>query len=46
MSNNVFNKAVTPSFYKNKFFCPNRSAYKNAYQIVVHMKNLPKINLV
>jgi hypothetical protein len=37
---------VTPTFYKNKFFCPNRSAYKNAYQIVVHMKNFPKINLV
>jgi hypothetical protein len=38
--------SVTPTFYKNNFFCPNRSAYKNAYQIVVHMKNLPKINLV
>jgi hypothetical protein len=37
---------VTPTFYNNKFFSPNRSAYKNAYQIVVHMKNLPKINLV
>jgi hypothetical protein len=37
---------VTPTFYKNKFFCANRSAYKNAYQIVVHMKNFPKINLV
>jgi hypothetical protein len=33
---------VTPTFYKNKFFCANRSAY----QIVVHMKNFPKINLV
>jgi hypothetical protein len=37
---------VTPTFYKNKFFCANRSAYKNAYQIEVHMKNFPKINLV
>jgi hypothetical protein len=37
---------ITPTFYKNNFFCPNRSAYKNAYQIVVHMKNFPKINLV
>jgi hypothetical protein len=38
--------SVTPTFYKNNFFCPNRSAYKNAYQFVVHMKNLPKINHV
>jgi hypothetical protein len=38
--------SVTPTFYKNTFFCANRSAYKNAYQIVVHMKNFPKINLV
>jgi hypothetical protein len=37
---------VTPTFYKNKFFCPHRSAYKNVYQIVVLMKNFPKINLV
>jgi hypothetical protein len=37
---------VTPTFYKNNFFCANRSAYKNAYQIVVHMKNFSKINLV
>jgi hypothetical protein len=22
---------VTPTFYKNKFFCANRGAYKNAY---------------
>jgi hypothetical protein len=36
---------VTPTFYRNKI-CPHRSAYKNAYQIVVHMKNFPKINLV
>jgi hypothetical protein len=33
---------VTPTFCKNNFFCANRSAY----QIVVHMKNFPKINLV
>jgi hypothetical protein len=38
--------SVTPTFYKNKKFCANRSAYKNAYQIVVHMKNFPKINVV
>jgi hypothetical protein len=37
---------VTPTFYKNRKICANRSAYKNAYQIVVHMKNFPKINLV
>jgi hypothetical protein len=35
-------QCVTPTFYKNNFFCPHRSAY----QIVVHMKNFPKINLV
>jgi hypothetical protein len=38
--------AVTPTFYKHNFFCANRGAYKNAYQIIVHMKNFPKINLV
>jgi hypothetical protein len=38
--------SVTPTFYKNKFFCANRSAYKNAYQIIVLVKNFPKINLV
>jgi hypothetical protein len=37
---------VTLTFYKNRKICANRSAYKNAYQIVVHMKNFPKINLV
>jgi hypothetical protein len=37
---------VTPTFYKNKKICANRGAYKNAYQIIVHMKNFPKINLV
>jgi hypothetical protein len=40
------NVYVTPTFYKNKFFCANRGAYKNAYQIIVHMKNFQKINLV
>jgi hypothetical protein len=39
--------SVTPTFCKNNKFCANRSAYKNAYQIVVHMKNFPKkLNLV
>jgi hypothetical protein len=33
-------------FLQELNFCPHRSAYKNAYQIVVHMKNFPKINLV
>jgi hypothetical protein len=33
---------VTPTFYKNKKICANRSAYKSAYQIVVHMKNFQK----
>jgi hypothetical protein len=33
---------VTPTFYKNKKICANRSAYKNAYQIVVHTKNFQK----
>jgi hypothetical protein len=37
---------VTPTFYKNKNICANRNAYKNAYQIIVLMKNFPKINLV
>jgi hypothetical protein len=37
---------VTPTFYKNKYFSANRGAYKNAYQIIVHMKNFQKINLV
>jgi hypothetical protein len=37
---------VTPTFYNNNFFCANRGAYKNAYQIIVHMKNFQKINLV
>jgi hypothetical protein len=35
-------KSVTPTFYKNKLFCANRGAYKNAYQIIVHMKNIQK----
>jgi hypothetical protein len=38
-------KSVTPTFCKNKNFCANRSAYKNAYQIIVLVKNFPKINL-
>jgi hypothetical protein len=33
---------VTPTFYKNKKICANRSVYKNAYQIIVHMKNFQK----
>jgi hypothetical protein len=33
---------VTPTFYKNKNFCVNRSAYKNAYQILVLVKNFLK----
>jgi hypothetical protein len=33
-------------FLQELNFCPHRSAYKNAYQIIVHMKNFPKINLV
>jgi hypothetical protein len=33
-------------FLQELNFCPHRSAYKNAYQIVVHMKSFPKINLV
>jgi hypothetical protein len=33
-------------FLQEQKFCANRSAYKNAYQIIVHMKNFPKINLV
>jgi hypothetical protein len=37
---------VTPTFFcKNKVFGANRSAYKNAYQIIVLVKNFPKINL-
>jgi hypothetical protein len=32
---------VTPTFYKNKFFGANRSAYK----IIVLVKNFPKTNL-
>jgi hypothetical protein len=39
-------RGVTPTFYKNKKICANRNAYKNAYQIIVLMKNFPKINLV
>jgi hypothetical protein len=35
--------SVTPTFYKNNFFV---QIGKNAYQIVVQMKNFPKINLV
>jgi hypothetical protein len=34
-------RAVTPTFYKDNFFCANRSAY----QIIVLVKNFPKINL-
>jgi hypothetical protein len=41
-----WNSTVTPTFYKDKKICANRGAYKNAYQIIVHMKNFPKINLV
>jgi hypothetical protein len=33
---------VTPTFCKNKNFCANWSAYKNAYQIIVLAKNFPK----
>jgi hypothetical protein len=33
--------SVTPSFYKDKFFCANRSSY----QIIVLVTNFPKINL-
>jgi hypothetical protein len=33
-------------YFWKVYFCANRSAYKNAYQIIVHMKNVPKINLV
>jgi hypothetical protein len=36
---------VTPTFCKNEIFCANRSAYKNAYQIIVLVKNLTKIIL-
>jgi hypothetical protein len=36
---------VTPTFCKNKIFCANWSAYKNAYQIIVLAKNFPKIIL-
>jgi hypothetical protein len=32
--------------FLQEYFFSNRSAYKNAYQNIVHMKNLPKINLV
>jgi hypothetical protein len=35
-------RLVTPTFYNNKKICANRSAYKNAYQTVVHMKNFQK----
>jgi hypothetical protein len=38
----VCDACVTPTFYKNKKICANRSAYKNAYQIVVHMKSFQK----
>jgi hypothetical protein len=41
--------ATTPCnthFLQELNFCPHRSAYNNAYQMVVHMKNFPKINLV
>jgi hypothetical protein len=38
-------KTVTPTFCKNAIFCANRSAYKNAYQIIVLVKNFPKIIL-
>jgi hypothetical protein len=31
-------------FLQEYNFCPHRSAYKNAYQIIVHMKNFQKIN--
>jgi hypothetical protein len=37
---------VTPTFYKNKNFMQIGVHIKIAYQIVVHMKNFPKINLV
>jgi hypothetical protein len=36
---------VTPTFCKNKIFCANWSAYKNAYQIIVLVQNFPKIIL-
>jgi hypothetical protein len=37
----VYVNTVTPTFYKNKKICANRSAYK----IIVLVKNFPKINL-
>jgi hypothetical protein len=44
--NHASSHTVTPTFYKNKKNCANRNVYKNAYQIIVLMKNFPKINLV
>jgi hypothetical protein len=34
--------AVTPTFFSRIKFCANRSAYKNAYQIIVYMKTFQK----
>jgi hypothetical protein len=45
LARHVVGKMKHPLFTRMKF-CANRSAYKNAYQIIVHIKNLPKINLV
>jgi hypothetical protein len=33
---------VTPTFFSRIKFCANRSAYKNAYQIIVYMKTFQK----
>jgi hypothetical protein len=33
---------VTPTFFSRIKFCANRSAYKNAYQIIVYMKTFKK----
>jgi hypothetical protein len=39
--NHMAQEVVTPTFYKDKIFCANRSAC----QIIVLVKNFPKINL-
>jgi hypothetical protein len=47
LSKSIKSKAnsITPTSCKNKNFCANRSAYKNAYQIIVLVKNFQKIIL-